>query len=70
MAGTTDRFDNRRAIFLERLIGAWDKCPEERLGKLIAEALDMETPFDIEVLRGIDNIDLVEKIERLVLLKR
>lgn len=68
MAETTERVDVRRALFFERLIRAWDKTITPRLGALIVEALDLETPFDIEVLKQISDTDLVEKIERYVLI--
>ena len=38
-----------------------------RLGALVSAALDLETLFDLQVLREIDDVDLVEKIERYVL---
>jgi hypothetical protein len=67
MTDTTEKFDTRRAIFLERLIRAWDKVPGQRLGQIIVESLEMVTPFDVLALRGIDDKDLMEKIERYVL---
>ena len=66
---TTDKYDVRRALVLERLIRAWDKRPSMRLGCLVVEALEMSTPFDVLVLRGIDDMDLVEKLERYVLME-
>ena len=67
MAETTEKFDTRRALFLERLIKAWDKTPKSRLGALIVSALEMSTLFDIEYLRNVDDVKLVEAIERWVL---
>ena len=67
---TTEKFDVRRALFLSRLVRVWDKVPTVRLGELIALALDMNSAsggFDIEVLKNIDDVDLVERIERWVL---
>jgi hypothetical protein len=64
---TTEKLDVRRALFLERLVRVWDKVPSLRLGELIALALDMNAAsggFDIEVLRNIDDMELVERIER------
>jgi hypothetical protein len=67
VAETTEKTDVRRALFLERLIKSWDKTPTSRLGELIAKALDMSTAFDVHVLENIDDVDLVERIERYVL---
>jgi hypothetical protein len=67
MAETTERFDTRRALFLERLIKAWDKTPKARLGQLIIEAIGASTLFDIEYIRNVDDVKLVEAIERWVL---
>lgn len=67
MAETTERFDTKRALFLERLIRAWDKMPKARLGELITSALNLSTLFDIEYLRHVDDVKLVEAIERFVL---
>jgi hypothetical protein len=67
---TTEKLDVRRALFLERLVRVWDKVPSLRLGELITLALDMNATsggFDIEVLKNIDDMELVERIERLVL---
>ncbi len=67
---TTEKLDVRRALFLDRLVRVWDKVPTMRLGELVALALDMNAAhggFDIEVLRNIDDMDLVERIERWVL---
>lgn len=67
---TTEKFDVRRALFLSRLVRVWDKVPTMRLGELVALTLDMNAThggFDIEVLRNIDDMDLVERIERWVL---
>jgi hypothetical protein len=68
MAETTERTDVRRALFLERLIKAWDKAPSLRLGELIVVALSMEGALDIRLLQDMTDTDLVEKIERHVLL--
>jgi hypothetical protein len=67
MAETTEKFDTRRALFLERLIRAWDKAPKARLGELIVRSLEMTSLFDIEYLRNVDDVKLVEAIERWVL---
>ena len=67
MAETTEKFDTRRALFLERLIRAWDKMPKARLGELISKSLDLSTLFDIMYLSNIDDVKLVEAIERFVL---
>ena len=67
---TTEKLDVRRALFLERLVRVWDKVPSLRLGELITLALDMNATsggFDIEVLKNIDDMELVERIERWVL---
>jgi hypothetical protein len=67
---TTEKFDVRRALFLSRLVRVWDKVPSLRLGELITLALDMNAAsggFDIEVLRNINDMELVERIERWVL---
>jgi hypothetical protein len=67
---TTERLEVRRALFLERLIRVWDKVPTLRIGELIVLSLDMaagSAVFDIEVLKNIDDVDLVERIERWVL---
>ena len=64
---TTEKLDVRRALFLERLVRVWDKVPSLRLGELITLALDMNATsggFDIEVLKNIDDMELVERIER------
>jgi len=64
---TTEKFDVRRALFLSRLVRVWDKVPSLRLGELIALSLDMNASsgsFDIEVLKNIDDMELVERIER------
>jgi hypothetical protein len=64
---TTEKFDVRRALFLSRLVRVWDKVPSLRLGELITLALDMNAAsggFDIEVLKNIDDMELVERIER------
>ena len=67
MAETTEKVDTRRALFLERLIKAWDKTPKSRLGELIVTSLGLSTLFDIEYLRHVDDIRLVEAIERFLL---
>lgn len=67
MAETTEKMDVRRALFLERLIKAWDKTPSSRLGELVSKSLEMSTAFDVHVLENIDDLDLVERIERYVL---
>ena len=64
---TTDKYDIRRALVLERLMHAWDKNPNMRLGSLIVEAMDLSTPFDVLVLKVIDDLDLIERIERYTL---
>lgn len=61
---TTEKLDVRRALFLERLVRVWDKVPNLRLGELIVLSFDMTGVFDIEVLKNIDDVDLVERIER------
>lgn len=73
---TTERFEARRALFLERLIRVWDQVPQKRLGELIVLTLDMGGggssghlgEFDIEVLRNIDDVTLVERMERWLML--
>jgi hypothetical protein len=64
---STDKFDMRRALFLERLAKAWDKEPDMRMGHLLVEALGMQGPFDVLSLRTIEDSQLVEAIERYVL---
>jgi hypothetical protein len=69
---TTEKFDVRRALFLSRLVRVWDKVPSLRLGELVALSLDMNASsggFDIEVLKNIDDMELVERIERWALHK-
>jgi hypothetical protein len=61
----------RRAI-LERLLAAWDKAPDWRLGKLITNAVGASVPdrTDIKergrVLFKIEDEGLVEMLERFV----
>jgi len=62
--GSTDKHDMRPALFLDRLGRSLDKVPDRRLGQIIADALDMQTLFDITALRNIENTDLLEAIER------
>lgn len=64
---STDKFDMRRALFLERLVKAWDKAPDMRMGQLLVEALGMQGPFDVLSLRTLEDMQLAEAIERFVL---
>ena len=65
---TTDKVDVRRALVVDRLVRAWDKQPGMRLGQLIVEALEMASASDIAALALIDDVGLIERIERFVLL--
>jgi hypothetical protein len=62
--GSTQKHDLRRALTVERLLRSWDKAPTKRLGQLIVEAMDMDGYFDVILLRGIPDDQLLETIER------
>jgi hypothetical protein len=70
---TTDKHDVGKAIFLERLLKAWEKAPDMRLGQLIIESLVGEKnikgaeAFMIITLRHLEDSQLAEAIERYVL---
>lgn len=62
------RLDAGKALFLSRLLKAWEKVPDTRLGALIADALGHQgllTPAHLELL---SDKELIEAIERYVLL--
>ena len=65
---TTDRLDVGRAVFLERVLRAWEKTPPgTRFGQLLVEALDGSDSFLTVALRGVEDAQLAEAIERYVL---
>jgi hypothetical protein len=68
---STVKFDNRKALFLERIARAWEKAPEGMtFGRLIVEALGFtheSARFDLLVLRTLEDHALAEAVERYIL---
>lgn len=63
---TTDRFDNRRVLTLERIARSWDMRPELSLGQLLAGALalgDLDSLTIAKLLRMTDH-ELADAIDR------
>jgi hypothetical protein len=67
MSASGTNNDMRRALMLDRLLRSWNKVPEKRLGQLIVDGLDMDTLFDVMLLRSIPDHELLDAIERYVL---
>jgi len=71
---TTDKHDVGKAIFLERLLRAWEKAPPEtKFGQLLVESLVGDKnirgaeAFLIITLRHLEDSELAEAVERHVL---
>jgi hypothetical protein len=64
MAGSKSTQDVVRAVFLGRILKAWEKAPSLTFGALIVESLAQVTALD----RVTDN-ELAEAVERYVLLR-
>ncbi len=65
---SSQTIDTRRAVAVSRLLAAWEKSPSLRLGELLVTAIRSKRIDVAATLERIENDDLLEAIERLVLL--
>jgi hypothetical protein len=62
------RLDASKALFLARLLKSWEKVPDVRMGALISDALTHQGLLTTSHLELISDQELIEAIERYVLL--
>jgi hypothetical protein len=62
--GTNRSFDAHKAVILERILRAWEKCPRLTFGEL----LDATCTFGGKDLNALKDVELCEEIERFALL--
>lgn len=61
---TNRTFDSQKAVFLERILRAWEKNPDDTFGELLYNASD----FAGREINAFNDDDLCEAVERFVLL--
>jgi hypothetical protein len=66
-SGSLKRFDTNKAIFVSRLLKAWEKLPDLAFGEMLGKAFESSL-LDPSRLRGLSNDELIMVVERLALM--